>query len=76
MDLEILVADELPPVGQVHHNVVTRKCTYACALAEPLVVQAQLGSAPCVDAGADDAGAGTPDASPGAAVDAGLDAAL
>lgn len=76
VDLEILVAEDLPPVVEVHHDVVARKCTYACALAEPLVVQAQLGSTPSVDAGVDDAGAGTPDATPDAAVDAGLDAAL
>ena len=74
VDMEILVAENVPPVVEVHHDVVrkVRKCTYACELADavPLVTRVLLSSVtgPSLDAGQHDAGQGEPDA----AVDAGL----
>lgn len=59
VDVEILVAEDLPPVVEVHHNVVVQKCTYVCEQAAPLTVPVQVGSAAkpsTVDAGEDDAG--------------------
>jgi hypothetical protein len=70
VDLEILVAENLPPLVEVHHDVVVQKCTYDCARGEPLVARVQLSPAAPPDAGAD-GGEGVPDAT----VDAALDAA-
>jgi hypothetical protein len=59
VDMEILVAESLPPVVEVHHNVVVQKCSYACELAAPLLVRVNVGSATessSADAGEGDAG--------------------
>lgn len=70
LDMEILVAETLPPVVEVHHRVVVEKCSYACERAAPLAVRVQVsvGEPSSVDAGKGDAG--------GSALDAGPDAAL
>jgi hypothetical protein len=71
VDMEILVAENLPPVVEVHHDVVVQKCSSACELAAPLSVRVQLGSAvepPSVDGGKDDASAGVLDAAADAAL--------
>ncbi|HKO89643.1 MAG TPA: hypothetical protein VJU61_00730, partial [Polyangiaceae bacterium] len=65
VDLEILVAEELPPVVEVHHDVVVQKCSVGCSLAAPLSVRVQMGSAvepPGLDAGVRDASDGRLDA--------------
>ena len=64
VDMEILVAENLPPVVEVHHDVVVQKCDYACAIGEPIVVPVQVPSAPQSerDAGPADAGKAAPDA--------------
>jgi hypothetical protein len=62
--MEMVVADDLPPVVEVHHEVLVQKCTYSCNVAAHLVAQVQVGSAikVGVDAGEDDAGEGSLDA--------------
>lgn len=69
VDMEIVVADDLPPLVEVHHDVVVQKCSYGCDVAAPLVAQVQLSSG--MDAGVDaadgDSGVGHSDASADAA---------
>jgi hypothetical protein len=69
VDAEILVAEALPPLVEVHHDVVVQKCSIACSIAEPIVVPVHFPGV--ADAGAD---AGSADAGEGA-LDAATDAA-
>ena len=70
VDMEILIAENLPPVVEVHHDVVVRKCSYSCPIGEPLAVPVRVSGAAESerDAGAVDAGERTPDAATDAAL--------
>lgn len=58
VDMEILIAENLPAMVEVHHDVVVRKCSYSCPIGEPLAVPVRVRSAAESgrDAGAADAG--------------------
>jgi hypothetical protein len=66
VDVEILVAENLPPVVEIHHDVLVQKCSYVCALGEPLTVPVHLRSAPESERDAGDGG--TSDAATDAAL--------
>jgi hypothetical protein len=70
VDMEILIAEDLPPVVEAHHDVVVQKCSYICAKGEPLAVPVRVRSAAESerDAGAADAGERAPDAATDAAL--------
>jgi len=76
VDMEILIAEGLPPLVEVHHDVVVQKCSLACPMGEPLSTPVHIPSAAdserdggAGDAGdAADAGEGAPDAATDAAL--------
>lgn len=70
VDIEILIAEKLPAVVEVHHNVVVQKCDFSCPIGEPLTVPVRVRSAAESerDAGGTDAGEGAPDAATDAAL--------
>jgi hypothetical protein len=69
VDLEILIAENLPAVVEVHHDVVVQKCSYSCPIGQPLTVPVRVRSSAASErgAGAADAGERTPDAATDAA---------
>ena len=58
------IAENRPPVVEVHHDVVVKKCSYECPIGEPLAVPVRFLSAAESerDSGPADAGEGTLDA--------------